>query len=84
MPVDEIADWLRGRWYEPARAAKRNIRVNCVCPGVVDTPLVRKAVEAAKRAGQSTGMPATIMAPTAIANAVVSLIKDDSMSGICA
>jgi NAD(P)-dependent dehydrogenase (short-subunit alcohol dehydrogenase family) len=23
-------------------AARLNIRVNCVCPGVVDTPLVRK------------------------------------------
>ncbi len=62
-------------------AAKRNIRVNCVCPGVVDTPLVRKGIEAAKRAGQTAGVPATIMAPTAIANAVLSLIKDDAMFG---
>jgi meso-butanediol dehydrogenase/(S,S)-butanediol dehydrogenase/diacetyl reductase len=62
-------------------AAKRNIRVNCVCPGVVDTPLVRKGIEAAKRAGHSAGIPATIMPPTAIANAVLSLIKDDSMFG---
>jgi 3-oxoacyl-[acyl-carrier protein] reductase len=62
-------------------AAKRNIRVNCVCPGVVDTPLVRKGIEAAKRAGQSAGIPATIMPPTAIANAVLSLIRDDSMFG---
>jgi len=62
-------------------AAKRNIRVNCVCPGVVDTPLVRKGIEAAKRAGQTVGVPATIMAPIAIANAVLSLIKDDSMFG---
>jgi NAD(P)-dependent dehydrogenase (short-subunit alcohol dehydrogenase family) len=62
-------------------AAKRNIRVNCVCPGVVDTPLVRKGIEAAKRAGQTAGVPATIMPPTAIANAVLSLIKDDSMFG---
>jgi len=62
-------------------AAKRNIRVNCVCPGVVDTPLVRKAIEAAKRAGQTAGIPATIMPPSAIANAVLSLIKDDSMFG---
>jgi NAD(P)-dependent dehydrogenase (short-subunit alcohol dehydrogenase family) len=62
-------------------AAKRNIRVNCVCPGVVDTPLVRKGIEAAKRAGQSAGVPSTIMQPTAIANAVLSLIKDDSMFG---
>lgn len=62
-------------------AAKRNIRVNCVCPGVVDTPLVRKGIEAAKRAGQTAGVPATIMPPIAIANAVLSLIRDDSMFG---
>jgi meso-butanediol dehydrogenase / (S,S)-butanediol dehydrogenase / diacetyl reductase len=62
-------------------AAKRNIRVNCVCPGVVDTPLVRRGIEAAKRAGQSAGIPTTIMPPTAIADAVLSLIKDDSMFG---
>jgi NAD(P)-dependent dehydrogenase (short-subunit alcohol dehydrogenase family) len=62
-------------------AARRNIRVNCVCPGVVDTPLVRKGIEAAKRAGQTAGVPATIMPPTAIADAVLSLIRDDSMFG---
>jgi NAD(P)-dependent dehydrogenase (short-subunit alcohol dehydrogenase family) len=62
-------------------AAKRNIRVNCVCPGVVDTPLVRKGIEAAKRAGQTAGVPSTIMPPSAIANAVLSLIRDDQMFG---
>jgi len=51
-------------------ASKRNIRVNCVCPGVVDTPLVRRGIEAAKRAGHSAGIPTKIMPPTAIANAV--------------
>ena len=62
-------------------AAKRNIRVNCVCPGVVDTPLVRKGIEAAKRAGQTAGVPSTIMPPSAIANAVLALIRDDKMFG---
>jgi NAD(P)-dependent dehydrogenase (short-subunit alcohol dehydrogenase family) len=62
-------------------AAKRNIRVNCVCPGVVDTPLVRKGIEAARQAGHSAGIPATIMPATAIANAVLALIRDDSMFG---
>jgi NAD(P)-dependent dehydrogenase (short-subunit alcohol dehydrogenase family) len=62
-------------------AAKRNIRVNCVCPGVVDTPLVRKGIEAARRAGHTAGVPSTIMQPTAIANAVLTLIKDDSLFG---
>lgn len=62
-------------------AAKRNIRVNCVCPGVVDTPLVRKGIEEAKRAGHSAGIPATIIQPSAIAAAVLTLIADDSRFG---
>ncbi len=62
-------------------AAKRNIRVNCVCPGVVDTPLVRRGIEAAKRAGQTAGIPAKILHPRQIAEAVLSLIEDDSLFG---
>ena len=44
-------------------AAKRNIRVNCVCPGVVDTPLVRKGIEAARRAGRLRGCPPQLCRP---------------------
>ncbi|HTT77755.1 MAG TPA: SDR family oxidoreductase [Candidatus Binataceae bacterium] len=62
-------------------ASRLNIRVNCVCPGVVDTPLVRKAEAAAIKAGRPTGVPATILQPSAIADAVVSLIRDDSLAG---
>jgi len=62
-------------------ASRLNIRVNCVCPGVVDTPLVRKAEAAAIKAGRPTGVPATILQPSAIAEAVVSLIRDDSLAG---
>jgi len=62
-------------------ASRLNIRVNCVCPGVVDTPLVRKAAEAAAKAGRPTGVPATILPPSAIADAVTTLIKDDSLAG---
>jgi NAD(P)-dependent dehydrogenase (short-subunit alcohol dehydrogenase family) len=62
-------------------AARLNIRVNCVCPGVVDTPLVRKAIDAAKRAGERAALPARIIAPAEIAEAVVTLILDDSLAG---
>ncbi|HEX4209146.1 MAG TPA: SDR family NAD(P)-dependent oxidoreductase [Candidatus Binataceae bacterium] len=62
-------------------AARLNIRVNCVCPGVVDTPLVRKAEAAAAKAGRPMGVPATILPPSAIADAVVTLIRDDSLAG---
>jgi NAD(P)-dependent dehydrogenase (short-subunit alcohol dehydrogenase family) len=48
------------------------IRVNCVCPGVVDTPL-----------SQTMGdqPPQTMMAPEAIAEAVLKFIEDDSRVG---
>ncbi len=62
-------------------ASKRNIRVNCVCPGVVDTPLVRRGIEAAKRAGHTAGIPGKILQPTQIAEAVLRLVEDDSLFG---
>lgn len=62
-------------------AAKRNIRVNCVCPGVVDTPLVRRGLEAAKRDGHTAGIPAKILQPIQIAEAVLNLIENDNLFG---
>jgi NAD(P)-dependent dehydrogenase (short-subunit alcohol dehydrogenase family) len=62
-------------------AARLNIRVNCVCPGVVDTPLVRKALDAAQRSGERAAMPNRIIAPGEIAEAVLSLVLDDSLAG---
>jgi NAD(P)-dependent dehydrogenase (short-subunit alcohol dehydrogenase family) len=62
-------------------ASKRNIRVNCVCPGVVDTPLVRRGIEAAKRAGHTAGIPGKILQPIQIAEAVLRLVEDDSLFG---
>jgi NAD(P)-dependent dehydrogenase (short-subunit alcohol dehydrogenase family) len=62
-------------------AAERRIRVNCVCPGITDTPMVRRGIEAASAAGQRSWMPANIIQPEAIADAVATLIRDDSVFG---
>jgi 15-hydroxyprostaglandin dehydrogenase (NAD) len=62
-------------------ASRLNIRVNCVCPGVVDTPLVRKGVEAAERIGRQAPLPAKLLRPEQIAQAVVQLIVDDQLAG---
>ncbi len=63
--------------------AERKIRVNCVCPGIVDTPMVRKGIEAATKLGflAKPFLPAKMIQPEEIADAVVSLVRDDSLFG---
>jgi len=62
-------------------ASQRKIRVNCVCPGLVDTALVRRGLEEAARAGRKMMIPSEIMSPYDIAEVVVDLIRDDSLFG---
>lgn len=58
------------------------IRVNCVCPGLVDTPLVRRGIEASddedvKKAFETIPM----INPRQVAEGMVSLIEDETMVG---
>jgi NAD(P)-dependent dehydrogenase (short-subunit alcohol dehydrogenase family) len=65
--------------------AESNIRVNCVCPGVVDTPMLTKglaqmsAEERAQRDAIVGAMP--LIKPSEIADAVLALIRDESLAG---
>ena len=62
-----------------------NIRVNCVCPGVVDTPMLRRGLsdlapeERAQREMFIAQMP--LIKPEEIAEAVLELVRDDSLTG---
>ncbi len=62
-----------------------NIRVNCVCPGVVFTPMLQRAAETVAggeqwAAGERLrGLP--FLQPEEIADAVVELVRDDSLAG---
>ena len=69
--------------------AKYNIRVNCICPGTIDTPLLAKAVDRfvsisgqpkeEVMSGLNTVQPAgRIGQPEEIANAVAFLLSDES------
>jgi NAD(P)-dependent dehydrogenase (short-subunit alcohol dehydrogenase family) len=60
---------------------EKKIRVNCVCPGIVDTPMVRRGLEQAQLHGVKSWMPSKIIQPEEIADAVFTLVRDDSLYG---
>lgn len=57
------------------------VRVNCLCPGWVDTPTSRKGRAGMTPEERRKLVPSVLLQPEEIAGAVVMFLKDDSMSG---
>jgi NAD(P)-dependent dehydrogenase (short-subunit alcohol dehydrogenase family) len=60
------------------------IRVNCICPGWVETEAVRHLLAAASREEleqQSAPPPPELILPEEIAELVLMLVRDDSLAG---
>ncbi len=62
-----------------------NIRVNCICPGVVDTPMVRgrpeEMSEAELKAREAYISTMPLIRPEEIAEAILEFVRDDSLVG---
>ena len=60
------------------------VRVNCICPGWVETPAVHRALAEMtqeERAAQSMPPPAVLIQPDEVADAVEVFIRDDTLAG---
>jgi NAD(P)-dependent dehydrogenase (short-subunit alcohol dehydrogenase family) len=59
--------------------------VNCICPGVVDTPMVRgrpdEMTEAELKAREAYVATMPLIRPEEIADAVLEFVRDDSLVG---
>jgi len=58
--------------------AAEGIRVNCICPGVVNTPMLRRAAGDQQPAWLGT---VPLLEPENIADGIVQLIADDTLAG---
>ncbi len=59
-----------------------NVRVNCICPGWVNTPMSQRTLrELTEEEWPASEAPVIMLEPEEIADAVVDLIRDDALAG---
>ena len=65
--------------------APHSIRVNCICPALTDTPMIKMELEDMKRAARAFGPPGGLNKPEDIASVALFLASDESkrLSGTC-
>jgi NAD(P)-dependent dehydrogenase (short-subunit alcohol dehydrogenase family) len=71
-----------GRWLVSRRPAR--VRINCICPGWIETPDVRRALQALP--AQDRGRlpyppPATMILPHQLASLVILLTRHEEIAG---
>lgn len=58
--------------------ARDNIRVNCVCPGNVDTPMIRRSISRDPKPEERLMRLGRLIEPEEVAHAILYLVSDDA------
>ncbi len=58
-----------------------NVRVNCICPGWVNTPMSQRTIAAMPPAERRQRVPAILIEPEEIAEAAVRLVRNERLAG---